>query len=232
MAQAMKKKLILWDIDGTLIVTHGAGVRAMERAFERHFGLPGDLSKIEWAGRTDSWITNEILRRNGVPVTPENFHGYLETYLTLLPAELRDGPPGRVLPGILELLETLHGRPDIAQGLLTGNLRRGAELKLTHYRVWHYFEFGAFADDSPSRNDLGPHALRRARERHQCEFSPADTFIIGDTPHDIECGQVIGARTIAVATGRHTVTELAAHRPTAVFADFRDPTAFLRVIAA
>jgi phosphoglycolate phosphatase len=226
------KKLILWDIDGTLIVSHGAGVRAMERAFTRRFGLPGDLGKIEWAGRTDTWITSEVLRHHGIPPTPQNCHDYLEAYLELLPGELRDGPQGQVLPGILELLETLHHRADIAQGLLTGNLRRGAEFKLTHYKVWHYFEFGAFADDSPRRNDLGPHALRRAHERHRHEFAPHDTFIIGDTPHDIECGKVIGARTIAVATGKHTVAELAAHAPTAVFPNFADTAAFLRVIEA
>lgn len=226
----MNRKLILWDIDGTLIVSHGAGVRAMERAFARHFGRPGDLGIIDWAGRTDSWITSEILRHNGIPPTPENCHAYLETYVDLLPGELRDGPQGRVLPGILELLETLHRRSDVAQGLLTGNLRRGAELKLRHYRVWHYFEFGAFADDSPRRNDLGPFAQRRAAERHGHAFTPDQTFIIGDTPHDIECGRVIGARTIAVATGRHTVAELAAHAPTAVFPDFADTAAFLRVI--
>ena len=226
------KKLILWDIDGTLIVSHGAGVRAMERAFTQRFGLPGDLSKTEWAGRTDLWITSEVLRHNGIPPTPENCHDYLEAYLELLPGELRDGPQGRVLPGVLELLETLHHRADIAQGLLTGNLRRGAEFKLTHYKVWHYFEFGAFADDSPRRNDLGPHALRRAHERHRHPFAPHDTFIIGDTPHDIECGKVIGAHTIAVATGKHTVVELTAHKPTAVFQDFADTAAFLRVIDA
>ena len=226
------KKLILWDIDGTLIVSHGAGVRAMERAFTKRFGKSGDLSKIEWAGRTDTWITGEVLRHNGIPPTPENCHDYLETYLELLPGELRDGPQGQVLPGVFELLETLHRRADIAQGLLTGNLRRGAEFKLTHYKVWHYFEFGAFADDSPRRNDLGPHALRRARERHRHEFVPHDTFIIGDTPHDIECGKVIGARTIAVATGKQTVAELAAHAPTAVFQNFADTAAFLRVIDA
>jgi phosphoglycolate phosphatase-like HAD superfamily hydrolase len=134
------------------------------------------------------------------------------------------------LPGILELLETLRTRSDVVQGLLTGNLQRGAEVKLTHHQVWHYFEFGAYADDSPSRNDLGPHALRRAKERHALEFDPADTFIIGDTPHDIECGKVIGARTIAVATGKFSVEELAGHQPTAVFQDFSDTTAFLRVI--
>jgi phosphoglycolate phosphatase len=224
------KKLILWDIDGTLIVSHGAGVRAMERAFEHRFGLKADLGKIDWAGRTDTWITGEVLRQNGIPPTPENCHDYLETYVELLPGELREGPQGRVLPGVLELLETLHQRPDIAQGLLTGNLRRGAELKLTHYQVWHYFEFGAFADDSPLRNDLGPHALRRAQEKHLQEFTPDQTFIIGDTPHDVECGQVIGARTIAVATGQYGFAELATHLPTAVFDNFSDTGAFLRVI--
>ena len=226
------KKLILWDIDGTLIVSHGAGVRAMEKALTKRFGVTCDLRQIDWAGRTDSWITGEVFRHVGLPDTPQNAHDYLETYLELLPAELREGPQGQVLPGVFALLETLHHRRDVAQGLLTGNLRRGAEFKLTHYKVWHYFEFGAFADDSPRRNDLGPHALRRAQERHAVAFSPAHTFIIGDTPHDIECGKVIGAKTIGVATGRYSMAELASHTPTAVFANFADPAAFLQVIDA
>ncbi len=224
------KKLILWDIDGTLIVSHGAGVRAMERALREHFGRPGDLSRVDWAGRTDTWIAGEVFAQAGIPDTPENRQGFFEAYFRLLPLELEAGPNGRVLPGVLELLDTLHRRDDVAQGLLTGNLRKGAELKLTHFNVWHYFEFGAFADDSPQRNDLGPHALRRAKERHAHDFEPARTFIIGDTPRDIECGKVIGARTIAVATGRFHVAELAAHAPTAAFADFSDAAAFLRVI--
>ena len=226
------KKLILWDIDGTLIVSHGAGVRAMEKALTKRFGAQVDLSGIDWAGRTDSWITGTVFRHVGLPDTPQNSHDYLEAYLELLPQELANGPQGRVLPGVFELLETLHQRPDIAQGLLTGNLRRGAEFKLTHYKVWHYFEFGAFADDSPRRNDLGPHALRRAKERHAVDFAPDQTFIIGDTPHDIECGKVIGARTIAVATGQFSVAELAAHQPTAVFENFADTAAFLQTIDA
>lgn len=226
------KKLILWDIDGTIIVSHGAGVRAMEKALTKRFGVTVDLGKIDWAGRTDSWITGEVFRYVGLPDTPQNSHDYLEAYLELLPQELANGPQGRVLPGVLELLELFHHREDVAQGLLTGNLKRGAEFKLTHYRVWHYFEFGAFADDSALRNDLGPHALRRAGERHATSFTADQTFILGDTPHDIECGKVIGARTIAVATGRHSVEELAAHQPTAVFQDFSDKAAFLRVIDA
>ncbi|WP_069963723.1 HAD family hydrolase [Lacunisphaera limnophila] len=226
------KKLLLWDIDGTLIKSHGAGVRAMEKALTKRFGVTVDLGSIDWAGRTDSWITGEVFRHVGLPDTPQNAHDYLEAYLAQLPLELAHGQPGVVLPGVLDLLETIHHRNDIAQGLLTGNLRRGAELKLTHHQVWHYFEFGAFADDSPRRNDLGPHALRRAREHHAVDFTPENTFIIGDTPHDIACGKVIGARTIAVATGTFSLEQLAAHAPTALFPDFSDTAAFLRVIEA
>jgi phosphoglycolate phosphatase-like HAD superfamily hydrolase len=225
-----KRTLILWDIDGTLIVSHGAGVRAMERGFRERFNRDCDLSRIDWAGRTDSWITSEVLRHHQLPVTSENVQAYLAAYLSALPKELAAGPQGQVLPGVLELLETLHHHDDVAQGLLTGNLQRGAEFKLTHYQVWHYFEFGAFADDSPQRNDLGPHALRRAGSRHGVQFAPDHTFIIGDTPHDIACGKVIGAKTIAVATGKYSFDELAAHRPTALFRDFSDTAAFLRTI--
>lgn len=226
------QKLILWDIDGTLIKSHGAGMRAMEKALTKRFGKDVRLDMIDWAGRTDTWLTGEIFRHVGLPDTPQNAHDYLESYLELLPHELIEGPQGLVLPGILELLETLHHRPAVAQGLLTGNLKRGAEFKLTHYKVWHYFEFGAFADDSPHRNDLGPHALRRAKERHAADFAPEQTFIIGDTPHDIECGRAIGARTIAVATGNFTTEQLKVHQPTMVFENFADTAAFLRVIDA
>jgi phosphoglycolate phosphatase-like HAD superfamily hydrolase len=225
-----KSTLLLWDIDGTLIVSQGAGVRAMERALTKCFGAICDLSVIDWAGRTDSWIVTEVLRHVGLEYTPENARVYLETYLELLPQELRSGPQGQVLPGVSTLLELFHQRTDVAQGLLTGNLRRGAEHKLTHYGVWHYFAFGAFADDSPRRNDLGPHAQRRAQELHGREFAPERTFIIGDTPHDIECGKVIGAQTIAVATGQHSVAQLAAHHPTMVFPNLADTAAFLQAV--
>lgn len=225
-----KPVLLLWDIDGTLIVSHGAGFRAMERALIKRFGVKCDLGKIAWAGRTDSWIVSEVLRQAGLPDTMQNTQAYLESYLEMLPLELSSGPQGQVLPGVAELLEAVHRHPNITQGLLTGNLHRGAELKLTHFKVWHYFEFGAFADDSPHRNDLGPHALRRAREKHAADFVAERTFIIGDTPHDIECGRVIGARTIAVATGHFTVSQLQACQPTAVFADLSDTAAFLRLL--
>ncbi len=223
-------KLLLWDIDGTLIVSHGAGFRAMQRALRECFGREVDLRQIDWAGRTDSWIVAEVLRHVGLPDTAANTQAYLEAYLGLLPVELRTGRSGQLLPGVTELLEHVHGRRDVVQGLLTGNMVRGAELKLSHFNVWHYFRFGAFADDSPRRNDLGPVALQRAKAHHGTEFSPENTFIIGDTPHDVECGQVIGARTIAVATGHYSLAELEACRPTAAFANLADTAAFLRLV--
>ena len=223
------KKLILWDIDGTLITSGGAGERALVAALKAGFGLDGSLTWLDYSGRTDAWIAHEVLRHHGLPETPENIQLYLDGYLHALATEMPN-PRARLHAGIITLLETLHRRTDLAQGLLTGNLERGARIKLDHFAVWHYFEFGAFADDSPRRNDLGPHALRRARERHGIEFPPRGVFIIGDTPWDIECGKVIGANTIAVATGNFSVEQLRAHEPTAVFADFNDTTAFLRAI--
>lgn len=225
------KKLILWDIDGTLIRTNRAGIIALVRAFAALHGREPDMSRVEVAGRTDRWIIRRMLEEHGIAPTTENIHAVLEGYLQLLQGEIATRE-GQVLPGIVELLETLHSRSDVVQALLTGNVERGARIKLEHYRVWHYFQFGAYGDDSPLRNDLGPHALRRAKERHAVDFAPDSTFVIGDTPHDIECGKVIGARTIGVATGMYSVEQLAALAPTAVFADFSDTAAFLRLLDA
>ena len=223
------KKLILWDIDGTLIVSGRAGIFALGRAFKKLYGHEPDFAKMDVSGRTDKWIASQVLEQHGLAPSPENIHAYLESYLEVLQEEIKTRD-GRVLPGIFELLELFKHRTDVAQGLLTGNLQRGARIKLEHYKVWHYFAFGAFGDDSPLRNELGPHALRRAQAKHAVQFAPANTFVIGDTPHDIECGKAIGAKTIGVATGRFGVAELQAHQPTAVLADFSDTAAFLRLI--
>ena len=121
--------------------------------------------------------------------------------------------PGRLLPGILPLLAALKPRPDIVLGLLTGNLARGAEIKLTHYGVWHYFEFGAYADDHHDRNQLGYFARQRAREKHGLEIPPERIFVLGDTPHDIACARAIEAKAVAIATGKFSVEELRALVP-------------------
>ena len=225
------KTLLLWDIDGTLIHSGGAGERALIAALADKFGIAGTLEDIELAGRTDPWIARRVLAKFDLPDTPANLTRYLAGYLQALPGEMAN-PHARTLPGVRILLTVLARRGDVAQGLLTGNLRRGAEIKLRHHDLWEHFAFGAFADDSEMRNDLGPHALRRSRQHHSVTFAAERVFVIGDTPHDIACGKVIGARTIGVATGRYRVAELAAHAPTAVFENFADTAAFLRVINA
>jgi phosphoglycolate phosphatase-like HAD superfamily hydrolase len=138
---------------------------------------------------------------------------------------------GRILPGVAEIVAKVAEHSDIAQGLLTGNLRHGAEIKLGHLGLWKPFPFGAFADDSEDRNELGPHALRRASAYLGHNFDADCVFVIGDTPHDIACGKIIGARTVAVATGRYSVEQLRSHTPTAVLENFADTETFLSLLS-
>jgi phosphoglycolate phosphatase-like HAD superfamily hydrolase len=224
-----KRKLLLWDIDGTLIMGDHAGERALAASLKRTFGIEGSLDAIELAGRTDKLIAVDVLRAHGIEPTHEAIHNYLEGYLAHLAGELYQGKP-QLHAGVLDALDAVAARPDLAQGLLTGNLERGAQIKLDHFKVWHYFPFGAFADDSAIRDELGPHALKRAGTHHEDEFLPERTFVIGDTPHDIKCGKAVGAATIAIATGIHPVEVLQAHDPTIVFQDLSDTGAFLDFI--
>ena len=222
------KHLLLWDIDGTLILSGGAGMRALEVALRDVFGLEGSLADIDFGGRTDTWIMRQVFRKFNLPVTAENFSRYFEGYVAALPRELAN-PQARVLPGVREILNAVVAHGGIAQGLLTGNMRRGAQAKLEHHGLWDFFAFGAFADDSEHRNDLGPHAVRRALERHGVNFAADDVWIIGDTQHDIACGKSIGARTLAVATGGCTLEQLRAHQPTALLENLADTEAILRL---
>ncbi|MGH7997468.1 MAG: HAD hydrolase-like protein, partial [Opitutaceae bacterium] len=165
-----------------------------------------------------------------IEASETNFIRFIDAYLAALPLEM--AASARVLPGVPGLLADLAKRTDCAQGLLTGNLRRGAELKLSVHGLWGFFPFGAFADDAELRDELGPHALRRAKERHGVDFPPERTWIVGDTPHDIACARAIGARSLAVATGGYSSEALAAHRPTALLPDLADPDAFWHALLA
>jgi phosphoglycolate phosphatase-like HAD superfamily hydrolase len=226
----MEKTLLLFDIDGTLLASGGAGIRALEAAAVEKFG-DGNLRGIEIAGRTDSLIARQVLARHALEPTPERIAAFLDSYLGHL-ARLLPETDGRLLPGVVALLEALKVREDLVLALLTGNLARGAELKLSRYGVWHYFEFGAYADDHHDRNELGPVARKRALERHGIDFPPERIFILGDTPHDIACAKAIGAKTIAVTTGKHTRADLAAHAPEFILDDLCDIAAVLRALEA
>ena len=220
-AQPTKTHLFLFDIDGTLIASGGAGEYSMRLAVRDMFGVEGGLGGVEIAGRTDHLITENIFQKFGLQWTPERATEFLDHYLRHLAEEL-PRKKGRLLPGIVELLDALKARPQVAMALLTGNLERGAQIKLSHYGVWNYFEFGAYADDATDRNRLGPFAQARARERHGVEFPPERIFVMGDTPHDITCGRAIGAKTVAIATGGTPREELAAHRPDFLFDNLAD----------
>ena len=213
------KRLLLFDIDGTLINSAGAGVAALRDVLRDEFGITDNLEGIEIAGRTDKGIVHQILRKIGVDPNESNTARFLAQYVDLLARELPQRK-GSVLPGICELLEKLRRQPEIVLALLTGNVEQGARLKLEHYGLWHFFEFGAFADDHHDRNELGAFARQRAQERHGVEFGSAAIDVIGDTPHDIACGKAIGARTIAVATGSFSPEELAKREPDIVLEDF------------
>ena len=221
------RRLFLFDIDGTLITSGGAGEAALKDAMRSRFDVEEDLDGIILAGATDARIARELLQKHSIAVSAENVAALLDTYLGHLDERI-GRHDGKLLPGILPLLKALSERSDAVLALLTGNVSRGAEIKLTHYGVWDFFEFGAFADDHHDRNELGKFARARALELHGEEFPPSRIYVIGDTPKDIECGRAIGACTVAIATGHYSSAELRDHAPDFLFEDLSDTA---RVVA-
>jgi len=225
------KTLLLWDIDGTILSAKGAGRAALSESLAKSFGISSDLAHIDMYGRTDRWIYRQMLQSFHLELSEVNFKKLEDHYFEALPAQLGAKGIG-LLPGVPEVIEEGFRRGDIMQGLLTGNLRRGAELKLTPYGLWEKLKVGAFADDSEDRNQLPPHALRRASELAGHDFRPEQVWIIGDTPHDIACGHHNGLRTLAVATGKHTMEQLAAEKPCALLSSLADSKSFWTAIEA
>ena len=166
------------------------------------------------------------MKKHKIAATNENVSAFLDSYVHFLSLEL-PRRKGKLLPGVLKLLQKLKSRPHLVLALLTGNVSRGARLKLEHYGVWHFFEFGAFADDHRDRNQLGRFARARAKEKHGREFAASEIDVIGDTPRDIACGKALGARTVAVATGRWSHTELAKYQPDVLIDDLSDAEAII-----
>lgn len=224
------KRLLLFDIDGTLITSGGAGERALREAMRERFAVEEDLRGMVIAGATDAAIARELLARHKIDPSPGNLSALLDSYLHSL-HHLLPKHQGYLLPGIVNLLDELHKRSHCVLGLLTGNLHRGAQIKLAHYGVWDYFEFGAFADDHPDRNELGRFARARAEESHGIEFPPDQIYIIGDTPRDIACARAIGAHSVAIATGNYSLPELEAHQPDHLFTDLSNTNQVLSVLA-
>lgn len=209
----MRAKLVLFDIDGTLIRTGGAGVKAFEKTFEAEFGLPEATKTLNFAGRTDRSLVRECFKLHGIELSDRNFDRFFAVYPKFL-SELLPLLPGGVCEGVTEFMEALGSRPAPPQfGLLTGNVRHGAELKLTHYKLWSHFPFGAFGDDHEDRNCIAGIAKERGQQYLKQNLRGEEIIVIGDTAHDVTCGKSIGARVIAVGTGNFRKEELAQSKP-------------------
>jgi phosphoglycolate phosphatase len=226
------RHLVLFDIDGTLVLTGQAGLRAMNRACADVLGADASLSGVPVAGRTDWIILDDVLRMHGRVLDQALMSDLRARYVEHLREEIER--PGKgvkaVMPGIRELLDALAARPDVALGLLTGNFAEGARIKLEHFDLWRYFPCGAFGDDASDRNALVPVAIDRARACGVADAHPRDVVVIGDTPHDVACAQAVGARAVAVATGSYSVEQLQATGADVVFPDLSDTAAFLRLV--
>ncbi len=216
----MEKYVFLFDIDGTLIHTGGAGGHALLSAFTAEFGV-AKPAKVAFSGRTDRGIAGSLFQAHGIENTVDHWHRLRGEYLRRLVVHLPEYE-GRVLPGVLQLLDGLSDRDDTAMGLLTGNAREGARLKLEHYALFHHFPFGGFGDSSPDRNDVAQEAFAAALDYLKEDIAPHRVWVIGDTPLDVSCARAIGARAAAVATGWHSIEELEAAKPDLLLTDLED----------
>lgn len=224
-------KLLLFDIDGTLVNTAGAGKRAMDRTFAALYGIDGVLEGTPLAGRTDRFIVGDAATRLVSPPVIDDawLDSFREIYCGLLDEELHSerSASKQLLPGIRALLDHLATREDVVLALLTGNFARSARIKLAHFGIWDCFRFGAFGDAHVERNPLFDVAMSTARQAMSSDRDFDAVYVIGDTPHDVACARAGRARALAVATGLHSVEELQACGADVVFDDLADTSRVL-----
>ncbi len=226
------RTLLLFDIDGTIVDTAGAGLISLldgfHAAFPEHRGRA--FPPLELGGATDHAVVMGLFEHFGLPDTPNHRARFFECYTLRLEDHLRSFAGvgrGGLLPGVRNLLEAIASRHQHRLGVLTGNLREGAWIKLRHFGIDRHFATGAFGDDHHDRNELGPIARRRARKAFGEDFAPGRIAVIGDTPRDIACARAFGAKAIAVATGSASREHLAAAAPDLLLEDFSNPAAVL-----
>lgn len=222
-------KLILFDIDGTLIDSGGAGVKALNSAFEEIFSIGNAFRTISMAGKTDLQILTEGLKRHNIESSNGVVPEFFESYISHLRKTI-DAKEGHVKAGIREALAELGKSEDFVLGLLTGNIEQGAMIKLEAFDLDRHFEIGAYGDDDADRNRLLPIAREKLRKSRALDIDYRDCIVIGDTPRDIECARPYGAYSIAVATGPYSYAVLAEAGADAVFADLSDTTGLLHIV--
>ena len=225
----------LFDIDSTLLRTQGAGRAAFAETFRAEFDIESFHGEISFAGRSDRAIVREVFEQHGIEDRPGTWQRFVRGYLKRLERTLV-ARRGSLLPGVLPLLRAIRERSDIATGILTGNVAAGARLKLEHYGIDSFFDFGGYGDHHTDRGGIAADALGAAdaflRTTHQRSAKPALTTVIGDTPEDVRCARCISAKAIAVATGDSSLAELRAAVPDRAFPDLTDRDAVLGIITA
>ena len=222
--------LVLFDIDGTLV--RGTAAKfAFETAMLETYGTAGAVDSYDFSGKTDPQIARELLSGAGLEdaVVEAGLAGLWDRYIGELESRIISNPM-RLLPGVASLMEALDAEPDVALGLVTGNIIRGARAKLGSVGLAEYFEVGGYGSDHEVREHLPAIALERAFEAWGVRFSPASAVIVGDTPRDVQCGKYEGTRTVAVATGRIPRERLETTGADAVFDDFSDVASVIEVL--
>jgi phosphoglycolate phosphatase-like HAD superfamily hydrolase len=223
--------VLLFDIDGTLVLTGGAGMRAMAHAFQDVFSIANAFDGIAMPGRTDTIILADAVRRHGIAADDPRLSAFRARYLARLAEHLEPPHPHkRVMPGVRALLDVLSGQDDIFLALLTGNFAEAAEIKLSHFDLWRYFRCGAYGEDASDRNVLVPVALARARASGCPHVTPGRVVVVGDTPHDVACAAAAGARSIAVATGSSSRAQLIEAGADVVLDDLSDTDAVVSLL--
>jgi phosphoglycolate phosphatase-like HAD superfamily hydrolase len=225
----MTRRVLFWDIDGTLLSTKRAGVFALEEAAREVCGQAPDFTSLQTAGMTDHEIALVAIRECGGDPSPETADRFLRAYERHLPDRL-GLRKGGALPGVVEVLDALRHRDDVISLLLTGNTPAGAQAKLSHYGLADYFAGGSFCIDGGDRAEIARRALEMAGGHAGASVDPDETYVIGDTPHDVSCGKAIGARTVAVASGPYGLEELKESEPWLAIESLPDPERFVELL--
>jgi phosphoglycolate phosphatase len=218
-------RLVLFDVDGTLIRTGGAGVKAFARTFAAEFKVADGVQRLKFAGRTDIGLVREFLSFHQIEPSPEHLQRFFEHYVFWLDHLLKE-TAGEVCAGVWDLIHGLQALPQAPLlGLLTGNIRLGAEIKLRHFGLWEVFETGAFGDEHEDRGQIAALALKRGSRLLGQNLRGDEVLVIGDTPLDIRCARAIGAKALAVASGGADIAELKCHQPDWAIMDLEAITA-------
>lgn len=229
--EANQLNILFWDIDGTLLRTNRAGLYAFQQAAKDLLGAQINFNGIETSGMTDYYIADQVIRSvTGQTPAHHDILRLIKRYEELLPGQL-ETYQGFLLPSVGDILTALQDNPSYISTLLTGNNPGGAKTKLSYFNIAHHFDFtlGAFSIHHRTRRDVAAQAKRMLTDRYP-DISFARVFVIGDTPHDVDCGKYIGAQTIAVATGTHSFSDLLAQEPWWAVKTLPSPEEFIQRI--